>query len=93
MKKTYSKPALFAESFELAEHIAKCQGVSDYSSEVNPLHWSTNGCKFEFIGENGVTETLFTASSSCSVMYFGPSVPTTTNCYNVPLAGLTPFGS
>lgn len=28
MKKPYSKPALFAESFELAEHIAACSTVN-----------------------------------------------------------------
>ena len=27
MKKTYSKPALFAESFELSEHIALCSAL------------------------------------------------------------------
>ena len=37
MKKTYSKPALYAESFELAEHIALCSGFSrDF---VTVTHW------------------------------------------------------
>lgn len=88
MKKTYTKPALFAESFELAEHIAKCDGVSDYAGIVSPQHWGGGSCKFIF-NDNGVTETLFNVSD-CTFVWGNNATYT---CYDIPFANMKPFGS
>ena len=53
MKKTYSKPVVYAESFYLVEHIAACTFQAHHAAEQN--------CKFT---DAGIT--MFATASSCS---------------------------
>lgn len=91
MKKTYSKPALYAESFELAEHIALCSGFSrDF---VTVTHWgdaANTTCTFT---TNGFA--LFASGNSgCSYKYDNNPEDFSIECYNSPNgAPGVPFGS
>lgn len=86
MKKTYTKPALYAESFELAESIAlTCTGTQPGAS----THWNSSTCAFKLdstgintlftIGTNGCTQTGYEDSS--------------VNCYNTLENNMAPFSS
>ncbi len=50
MKKAYTKPALFAERFALAEHIAGCSNVVTFDMDacgaitINDMQFFGNGC-------------------------------------------------
>lgn len=47
MKKPYEKPALFAESFALVEHIATpCDGANAFGTPVNAQ--DASGCGFQY---------------------------------------------
>lgn len=87
MKKTYSKPALYAESFELAEHIAACSGFNPNHRPTTSNHWSSATCVFEL--DTGWT--LFNDSSICQITDTNSVI---INCYNTVSEGAgTPFGS
>ena len=51
MKKTYEKPMLFAESFELAEHVA---GTCYLDSMNTPTHRSVLSCGFRVNGDSAI---------------------------------------
>lgn len=57
MKKKYSKPMLFAETFELVEHIAACEGDLAYQT-----HHDQGKCAVTLSGKDGSGGTIFTAS-------------------------------
>ena len=59
MKKPYSAPKLFAESFRVCEHIASC------SIKGTPLSGSTIECQYIFEAEGGSIVTLFTTEGIC----------------------------
>ncbi len=60
MKKTYTKPLLFAESYQMAEHIAANCSLTDYSANHN-TGWTCS------IRGNSSGLTFFTAQqSACS---------------------------
>lgn len=74
MKKTYTKPALYAESFELSEHIAStCPGVAPGMA----THADANTCVTHIDLGDGLT--LFWQSGGCSKDY-KPGQQIT--CYN-----------
>lgn len=91
MKKTYSKPALYAESFELAEHIALCSGFDRGITSVT--HWGDakdTTCTFT---TNGFV--LFSGSNGgCVYKYDGNPGDFGIECYNSPSGSAgSPFGS
>lgn len=87
MKKTYSKPALYAESFELAEHIAACSGFNPDHRPTVGNHWSSSTCVFEL--DSGWT--LFSETIACQITDTNDVI---IRCYNTPESGIgTPFGS
>ena len=56
MKKAYSKPALFAETFELADHIAKCDGVN-----YGAYTWADRSYCAYHMGNNAAGQAVFKA--------------------------------
>lgn len=54
MKKAYVKPGLFMESFEMAEHIAKCalnnKGFTDEFGSEGKTNFYANACNFIYNG-------------------------------------------
>lgn len=89
MKKTYSKPALFAESFELSEHIALCSGFSGDHSTIN--HWGNSTC--HFITPEGLY-LFYSSVSTCSDEKYNDPNEVFVKCYNTPSDGIGhPFGS
>lgn len=92
MKKTYSKPALFAESFELAEHIAACNGVIPGAA----THWNaTGGCGYQPDGP-GVGSVIFNkdiVGSTCTLQWSDPTNVPGATCYNSAVGPVTAFGS
>ena len=87
MKKTYSKPALYAESFELAEHIAACSGFNPAHRPATGNHWNSATCVFEL-------DTGFTIFNDPNICEITDPNSVTINCYNGPGVGIgTPFGS
>lgn len=79
MKKTYIKPALFAESFQLLEHITSgCESALGYAHAHMTLSVD-NPCAFEFDGE-----TLFTNYiEACRMIRDEEDVGAGIYCYNV----------
>lgn len=71
MKKTYTKPQLYAETFELLEHIANCYNDGSYTAH----HADTpdNYCKIE-LGKGG--SIFIEASPNCAdaTMPYEPSL-------------------
>lgn len=89
MKKTYSKPALYAESFELAEHIALCSGFTGVRPANN--HWDKYNCAF--MTETGFTLFTGTTTGGCALIE-DPNQSVSVRCYNSPLDGNgQPFSS
>ena len=87
MKKTYTKPALYAESFELAESIAlTCAGTQPGAS----THWSSSTCAFKL--DSTGTNAFFSVGivSACTTTGYDDS---TVNCYNTLENGMLPFSS
>ena len=48
MKKTYSKPHVYVEKFELCEHISSCGKISGVGGYA--LHWEPDKCAFSAFG-------------------------------------------
>lgn len=89
MKKTYSKPALYAESFELAEHIALCSGFKQGVTQIT--HWS-NDTTCSFTTENSIN--LFYTGANVCVNQYDTASDVEVSCYNNPTNGIgQPFGS
>ena len=63
MKRTYTKPTLYAESFELSEHIASCKANQDITTVT---YRDGNSCTY-----TDANLTLFyTDNSACLNQYF-----------------------
>ena len=77
MKKTYSKPALYAESFELAEHIAACNVVNRGQNYYGTHSSGTASCVF--IANNQI---LFDGTHQGCVEDWSMSMKL--DCYNTP---------
>ena len=87
MKKTYSKPALFAESFELAEHIANCAGVTPGA----PTHWSKTTCGYRLDGPGtGMNIIFLEAANGCTDITEEDDL---VFCYNNWTGMIPPFSS
>lgn len=89
MKKTYTKPALYAESFELAEHIAAtCAGTQPGAS----THWNSDTCGFRLDGPGTGAHILFNVGvvSACTAAGLEDSV---VDCYNTLENNMQPFSS
>lgn len=95
MKLSYQKPALFAERFELVEHIANCEGA------YNQREYSTRfkegiGCQYY---DPTTNERFFIEGGSACVGEGVTALPEGDytgffNCYQGPGEGLaTPFSS
>lgn len=89
MKKTYTKPALYAESFEMAEHIAACSGFTGNRPANN--HWNASTCAF--MTENSVTY-FMESTGGCLLIADDPS-QVYVDCYNTPGENMpgVPFSS
>ncbi|MBR0066603.1 MAG: hypothetical protein IJQ00_03320, partial [Kiritimatiellae bacterium] len=64
MKKAYEKPILYAESFELMEHVAGDCAVNDGFAGA---HWRDPGsCRYDLIAEGGAAtgQALFYSSGN-----------------------------
>lgn len=64
MKKQYIKPAVYAESFELIEHIARCNVPNDEYGRANS--GDASSCGFD-IGYPGSVQTIF-GNSQCNLL-------------------------
>lgn len=90
MKKTYTKPQLYVESFELSEHIASCSGYEPGVTTAN--HWSTGTKVCTFVSPAFPNAVIFNLEGgSCNTPYFkGMGLI----CYNSPSGGEgSPFAS
>ena len=87
MKKTYSKPALYAESFELAESIAlTCVGTQPGAS----THWNASTCAFK-LDPNGVNAFFDKGvTTACTTTGLEDSL---VSCYNTLENNMPPFSS
>ena len=93
MKKEYQKPTLFAESFQMVEHIADgCDGAFDQSGNQQRYH---DGRSCQYLDQNG--ERFFTAdTTACEDVQpvFFDVVEGLFECYHGPVGGsATPFSS
>lgn len=87
MKKTYSKPALYAESFELAESIAMtCAGTQPGAS----THWNSSTCAFKL--DAAGTNAVFNVGvvPACTQTGYEDSF---VSCYNTLENNMAPFSS
>ncbi len=63
MRKAYEQPKLFAESFELLEHISACTGYTDQIPNLTSARSADAGCSYYhdgvylFIGTTGDCDT------------------------------------
>ena len=64
MKKQYHKPALYAETFELAEHIARCAPPNAEYSRAN--YSDAGSCGFDIGASGDGSNTVFT-NSNCAL--------------------------
>lgn len=94
MKKTYSKPRLYAETFELMEHIsAMCSGFDSTQPASNQV---TSGN--EWVCGYYVRDGVLFNNSACTVSYGNPEETDPgmfdIYCYNAPLNQPgSPFGA
>lgn len=77
MKKTYTKPALYAESFELAEHIASCSVVNRDENYYGTHSSGTASCVF-----HANNQILFNGSHTGCLEDWSMTMPV--ECYNTP---------
>ena len=88
MKKTYSKPKMFAESFALAAQIAKCDGVNSDAYTFQDRY----SCAYH-MGNNGAGQAVFNAGVvACDLPIDAEEYGT--DCYNGPFLEdtVSPFG-
>ena len=64
MMKEYQKPALYAERFDLVEHIAKICTVG--GGTLTTMKDSVDGCGFRVFGPGDDTLVLFSAIPGCN---------------------------
>ncbi len=90
MKKAYTKPALYAESFQLVGHIAKCDGVRSGGATFN----DTSDCAFH-IGNDPGNMTVFVLAGTCDMIYDSELDGYSEDCYNglFGATNVTPFSS
>lgn len=95
MRKAYTQPKLYAESFELVEHITACTGYTDQIPDLTTARSADAGCSYDYQGIK-----LFIASGGdhCDTPggdYDGAEKDWPVFCYNNPDGGLNgnPFGS
>lgn len=92
MKQAYQKPALFAESFDLVEHIAgPCGGMEDHGSfKVNHRH--ATDCTFiDLVDDPKIV--IFTDTDGRCNAHQPPIDYTEQTCYNNYTADLKIFAS
>lgn len=85
MKKTYSKPALYAERFELAAHIAACSGYFDGAA----THTRASNCAFQL----GTQFVFMSSITDCALQVESDDYGI--DCYNGPFLEIAgqPFSS
>lgn len=95
MKHSYQKPELYAETFEMVEHIASgCAGAYSQLDNEHPYH---DGANCLYLDE--ANETYFTANTTYCQYADNPVPPGAIldglfNCYQGPAGGsATPFHS
>lgn len=85
MKKTYSKPKLYAESFELAEHIASCsvqQGVTAVSyRDASSCSYAEGGLALFNVGVTGCPDS-YDPESFDSLDEYLDIMTDRSKCYN-----------
>ena len=96
MRKSYQKPALYAETFELVEHIANCEGA--FNQRGYSMRFKEGiGCQYY---DPSTQETFFIEGGTACVGEGVTALPDMDsfegffNCYQGPGEGLaTPFSS
>ena len=90
MKQSYQKPVLFAESFDLMEHVAGNCGLEQYEDEFKVTHRNGGQCYISYKDDpewqmfmNGNTLCTDAANVENGVI----------ECYNTPAPSLTLFAS
>ena len=85
MKKPYTKPAIYVESFSLCEHIASnCTVIAD---TVDANYLDKTSCKFMDRSEDGGVLVIYMNSEICSGMDLGlydspEAYAASIQCYN-----------
>ena len=65
MKKEYTKPLLFAESFELMEHISQtCGKIAGIGGIAT--HWDNKSCGFRTAGAYDDSAIVFASEPTCN---------------------------
>lgn len=82
MRKTYQKPVLYAESYELVEHVAgPCNYMDAETSAIHVSHRDKDRCFFSFVDDPDVQ--MFVDSNSVCTSPVGEEVyHSSETCYN-----------
>lgn len=92
MRKVYEEPRLYAESFELLEHISACTG---YAPGLTTLRSADAGCAYEFDGVKLFSSSFGNKCDTEGGDIDGDEQKWNVVCYNNPEGGINghPFGS
>ena len=93
MKQTYQKPALYAESFDLVEHIAgPCNGLeNDTNNSFKVTHRNSTQCEYSSSEDWNVI--VFTEAPRCNDPMPKEFQYTPVDCYNSMNEGYNMFAS
>lgn len=89
MKKSYQKPHIYVEEFELAQSIAVNCDYSSSSTTGHPTHASATVCGW-YVSDGLV---YFTAEPACTEIADPGDFNDDNMCYNAPIAGSQIFAS
>lgn len=97
MKKPYTKPMLYAETFELAEHIASICTLSGSSIQVT-VRADNDDCSYTYSGiaiyrENAACKATYDEGMDGSWQNYFDTIMNSLTCYNAFSAAATPFAS
>lgn len=95
MRKEYSKPQLYAESFQMVEHIAiGCTGAAPQTGNSNPFHGAGNCLYMDSDGETYFTLDTTNCANADGQVEPGADLSGLFFCYQGPSGGYaTPFHS
>lgn len=97
MKKTYQKPIVVVENFELTEHIASCGSTTVGSGNAfgKPNHYGGTNCEFKISDSGGIA--LFLESNNECTMEVQVdeegNLVGWAGCYNTPDGNISMFAS
>ncbi len=92
MRKAYEQPKLYAESFELLEHISACSG---YAPGLTTARSADAGCSYDFDGVKLFSSDFGNNCEEEGGSADGDELMWNVVCYNNPDGGINghPFGS